>query len=117
MVGPKLEKVSPISPKVLQFFGEVRRSLEKFGEVWRVWRVFWRKVVGSQFILQTHTIQSLSSKQLMTFLGQSINTVSCRERNRHPSLQGRNRHPSLQGFVEQHISNSCSECQGQLSKW
>jgi hypothetical protein len=23
------------------------RSLEKFGEVWRVWRVFWRKVVGS----------------------------------------------------------------------
>jgi hypothetical protein len=35
MVGPKLEKVSPISPKVLQFFGEVWRSLEKFGEVWR----------------------------------------------------------------------------------
>jgi hypothetical protein len=48
MVVPKLEKVSPISPKDLQFFGEVWRSLEKFGEVWRVWRVFWRKVVGSR---------------------------------------------------------------------
>jgi hypothetical protein len=32
MAVPKLKKVSPISPKVLQKIGEVWRSLEKFGE-------------------------------------------------------------------------------------
>jgi hypothetical protein len=38
---------------VLQNIGEVWRSLEKSGEVWRVWRVFLEKVVGSLRLLSS----------------------------------------------------------------
>jgi hypothetical protein len=41
MAVPKLEKVSPISPTILQKIGEVWRSLETFGEVWRVFGEKW----------------------------------------------------------------------------